>query len=133
MHLRVSIESTEKLAPVSGHLCSRSAISAIRLNIGYSRTWLSEALVASGQTAVLPPPWTTNTSLIPLADPMQSKHSAKVRAFGDYLVDAFKINATRACSAGTTSCTNHGFALSQMLFRGLGCGSGSTEDVEFDK
>ncbi len=27
---------------------------------------------------------------------------------------------TRACSAGTTSCANHGLALSQMLLRGLG-------------
>lgn len=32
---------------------------------------------------------------------------------------------TRACSGGSTSCSNHGFRRNQMLLRGLGWGRGS--------
>ena len=58
--------------------------------IGYLPDWLFDDLRRSGEVQVLMPDWQVAPIPIHLVSPAARKHSAKVRAFGDHVVDALR-------------------------------------------
>ncbi len=59
------------------------------MGIGYSPTWLFDAEIASGELRVLLPDWPAPDLPVHLVMPAQRRHSAKVKAFGEYMAEAF--------------------------------------------
>jgi DNA-binding transcriptional LysR family regulator len=62
----------------------RGAVLAAR-GIGYSPDWLFEAEIASGEVVTLLPDWQTPPLPMHLVSPPARQHSAKVRAFGEFV------------------------------------------------
>lgn len=60
------------------------------MGIGYSPTWLFDDLLASGEVQVLMADWSTRPLPVHLVSPTERRHSAKVRAFGEYMANAVK-------------------------------------------
>lgn len=83
---------TEKRIPVEGDLQTdssevvRAAVLA-GMGVCYTPTWLFEAEIASGEIVKLLPDWSI-PSPVHLVSPQERHHSAKVRAFMDYVVGA---------------------------------------------
>ena len=83
----------ERVVRVQGSLQSnsseviRAAVLAGR-GIGYSPDWLFEAELASGELVTLMPDWQTPPLPMHLISPAQRQHSAKVRAFGEFVREA---------------------------------------------
>lgn len=81
---------TERSVRVSGRLQTnsseviRAAVLAGR-GIGYAPDWLFEAELASGELVTLMPGWAAPPLPMHLVSPAQRQHSAKVRAFADFL------------------------------------------------
>lgn len=65
------------------------------MGIGYSPTWLFDDELASGKVVQLLPDWQTVAFPIHLVSPQERRHSAKVKAFGDYIVKAMATAASR--------------------------------------
>ncbi len=59
------------------------------MGIGYTPTWLFDAEIASGELTVLLPDWPAPDMPIHLVMPTQRRHSAKVKAFGEFVAEAF--------------------------------------------
>lgn len=65
------------------------------LGIGYSPTWLFDDELASGELVRLLPDWVPPSLPINLVCPAERRHSAKVRAFGDYVVSQWNVGSNR--------------------------------------
>lgn len=84
---------TQRAVRVKGRLQTnsseviRAAVLAGR-GIGYSPDWLFEAELASGELVTLMPDWQTPPLPMHLISPAQRQHSAKVRAFGEFVREA---------------------------------------------
>jgi DNA-binding transcriptional LysR family regulator len=81
---------TVKSVRVEGHIQTnsseviRSAVTT-GMGIGYSPTWLFEPELANGEVVRLMPDWESPQSPIHLVSPPERKHSAKVKAFVEYV------------------------------------------------
>lgn len=60
------------------------------MGIGYSPTWLFEDALNSAAVHIVLPQWPRRISPIHLISPAQRRNSAKVKAFGEFVVAAFK-------------------------------------------
>jgi DNA-binding transcriptional LysR family regulator len=84
---------TARIVKVEGNLQTDSS-EVIRasvlagVGVAYTPTWLFEAEIASGEVIRLLPDWSV-PSPINLVSPQQRRHSAKVRAFAEYVAQAF--------------------------------------------
>jgi DNA-binding transcriptional LysR family regulator len=58
------------------------------MGIGYSPTWLFDQELASGQIQHLLPEWEASAIPITLVSPRERRHSAKVKAFDEYVAKA---------------------------------------------
>jgi DNA-binding transcriptional LysR family regulator len=83
-------KGTTKSIRVEGHIqtnsseVQRSAV-LTGMGIGYAPTWLFDDELASGEVVRLMPNWELPQSPIHLISPPERKHSAKVRAFIEYI------------------------------------------------
>ena len=81
---------TERSVRVKGRLQTNSS-EVIRASvlgghgIGYAPDWLFDAELASGEVVSLMPGWQTPPLPMHLVSPTQRQHSAKARAFGEFL------------------------------------------------
>jgi DNA-binding transcriptional LysR family regulator len=91
---------TERSVRVKGRLQTnsseviRAAVLAGR-GIGYSPDWLFESELAAGELLTLMPGWQAPPLPLHLVSPPQRQHSAKVRAFGDFVRAALAAPPTR--------------------------------------
>ena len=81
---------TTRVVRVEGNLQTNSsevmrASILAGMGIGYSPTWLFEAEIASGEVEELLSDWATPPVPIHLVSPNERRHSAKVKAFADYV------------------------------------------------
>jgi DNA-binding transcriptional LysR family regulator len=58
------------------------------MGIGYSPTWLFDQELARGQIQHFLPEWEAAAIPITLVSPRERRHSAKVKAFGEYVAKA---------------------------------------------
>ncbi|WP_425259296.1 LysR family transcriptional regulator [Rubrivivax sp. RP6-9] len=86
---------TTQVVRVTGNLQTNSSEIArasvlAGMGIGYSPRWLFDAELASGQLQVLLPDWPAPDLPIHVVSPAQRRHSAKVQAFGDAVMQALR-------------------------------------------
>jgi DNA-binding transcriptional LysR family regulator len=84
---------TTRVVRVGGNLQTNSS-EVIRaavlagMGIGYAPTWLFDRELASGETQHLLPEWEAAAIPIQLVSPRERRHSAKVKAFAEYVAKA---------------------------------------------
>jgi LysR substrate binding domain len=84
---------TTRVVRVGGNLQTNSS-EVIRaavlagMGIGYAPTWLFDQELASGETQHLLPEWEAAAIPIQLVSPRERRHSAKVKAFAEYVAKA---------------------------------------------
>ncbi|MCY0855091.1 LysR family transcriptional regulator [Cupriavidus sp. D39] len=81
---------TTRIVRVQGNLQTNSsevmrASVLSGMGIGYSPTWLFDEELASGEVQQLLPDWETVAMPIHLVSPSERRHSAKVKAFAEYV------------------------------------------------
>lgn len=64
------------------------------MGIGYSPDWLFEAELHSGEVQRLLPDWDSPRAPVHLVSPLQRRHSAKVKAFGDFVASQLQWGAS---------------------------------------
>lgn len=80
----VTIRAQGNLQTNSSEVVRAAVLSG--MGIGYSPTWLFGDELARGELQVLLPDWPASPMPVHLISPSQRWHSAKVRAFADYLM-----------------------------------------------